>query len=249
METLVNFRDIGGYVGKDGKKVAYKRILRSGEVVGLSDKDKASLLDDYHLVEIIDFRGNEEVEERPDDSFPNVRYQQIDILADLLKDDAGKSGLTQIDDPKMHMQQLYAEMIELPSAKKGYHDFFENLLSTSKGSTLFHCFAGKDRTGLGAALILSVLGVSQDDIYSDYLITNVQRKQANDVLIEEYRKAGHSEKELYSIEEKLYVRKEYLEEAFRVMTKDYGSVVEYVVNGLDIPKSALKDFQQLYLID
>lgn len=249
MDSLVNFRDIGGYVGKDGKRVALKRILRSGEVVGLSDEDKQVLINDYQLSDIVDFRGEVEVNERPDDSFEGVTYHHIDILGDLLNDDAGKSGLTQIDDPKLHMQQLYAEMVELPSAKKGYHDFFNQLLETASGSTLFHCFAGKDRTGLGAALVLSILGVSQEDIFTDYLKTNSQRKEANDALVEEYRKEGYSAKELDSIEEKLYVRKEYLEEAFRVIGENYGSIENYVIEELDIPKESLKKLQDMYLVD
>lgn len=249
MDSLVNFRDIGGYVGKDGKRVALKRILRSGEVVGLSDEDKQVLINDYQLSDIVDFRGEVEVNERPDDSIDRVTYHHIDILGDLLNDDAGKSGLTQIDDPKLHMQQLYAEMVELSSAKKGYHDFFNQLLEKASGSTLFHCFAGKDRTGLGAALVLSILGVSQEDIFTDYLKTNSQRKEANDALVEEYRKEGYSAKELDSIEEKLYVRKEYLEEAFRVINENYGSVENYVIEGLDIPKESLKKLQDMYLVD
>lgn len=249
MDSLVNFRDIGGFVGKNGKRVALKRLLRSGEVVGLSDEDKRTLVADYKLADIVDFRGDVEVRERPDDVFDDISYHHIDILKDLLNDDAGKSGLTQIDDPKLHMKQLYAEMVELSSAKKGYHDFFKKLLETKDGSTLFHCYAGKDRTGLGAALILSILGVSQEDIFTDYLKTNGQRKEANDAIVNEYRKEGYSDKELDSIEEKLYVRKDYLEEAFRVINENYGSVERYVTDALLIPEESLVKLQDMYLVD
>ena len=67
------------------------------------------------------------------------------------------------------------------------YELLQLLLNTEEGSTLLHCFAGKDRTGISAAVILTILGASKDDIAADYLKTNQLRKKENEELLGQLR--------------------------------------------------------------
>lgn len=80
LKTLVNFRDLGGYSTGDGRVLQPKRLLRSGEVVGLSNQDANILTTNFKLEHIIDLRSAEEISEKPDDSLENVAYTNIDIM-------------------------------------------------------------------------------------------------------------------------------------------------------------------------
>lgn len=84
---------------------------------------------------------------------------------------------------------------------------FWKLLSYPQEAILFHCFAGKDRTGIGAALILSALGVEHSYILEDYLKTNEQRKTANEQIIAQYQANGTPLAEIQQLETLLYVKK------------------------------------------
>lgn len=247
MDKLVNFRDIGGYKTEEGMRVIKGKFFRSGEPVGLSEQDKKSLQEDYHIQLMVDFRKQQEVEEHPDDVIEGIRYCHLDILKDVHDTGAGLDDFfsTQ-DDPEHMMKELYRELILSESAQQGYHSFIELLLDEKNSPLLFHCFAGKDRTGMAAAIILGILGVSQDDIMIDYLKTNEQRKAANDALIAEERQKGMKDDEVARLETLLYVKKEYLEEAYRTIEKEYGSFNQYIIKGLSLPKSVFKDLKKCY---
>lgn len=76
------------------------------------------------------------------------------------------------------MQACYREMVSSPEARAGYRRLFDLLLNRREGAILFYCSAGRDRTCVAAWLILSALGVSEDVILADYLLTpgSIRRK-------------------------------------------------------------------------
>lgn len=253
MQIITNFRDIGGIQNKEGKKVRPHVFLRSGELSSLSTNSAETLETTYNLRKIIDFRSNEEVKERPDVSVPNTEYVHIDILADIQDEGASMEDFVKIGSPEnaeKYMENLYEQIALDKSATKGYYQFFEEILSLqSSESILFHCFAGKDRTGIGAALILETLDVSEKLIYQDYLITNQLRQKENTELIAQAKENHLPTTTLEALNIALNVDSKYLDAFYATVNKQYGSIDEYLNQAIGLSKSMKEEMQNRFLIN
>lgn len=236
MNSLVNFRDIGNIPTKEGKVVKPNFFLRSGEVVNIQQTAVDRLLNEYKLHTIVDLRGAAETTERPDDVLTGVNYVNIDILKDAQGQGASfedlLSGLSSAD---KGMMELYEELVLTNGAKKGYQQFLEMIVSNPDSPILFHCFAGKDRTGLAAALILKSLGVADTLIFEDYLKTNTMRKEANQIIVDDLRNKGLTEEQLKEVLIMMNVNERYLKHSFSIMEKEFGGFEGYMTEGLKLP--------------
>ncbi|GEO69648.1 tyrosine-protein phosphatase [Levilactobacillus acidifarinae] len=179
-----NTRDLGGYVTADGKwKIADHRLLRSNNLSKLTVNDAKLLADTYDVKKVIDMRTNGQIKKSPDKPIPGADWQQISILGKLADvphvpnrpaDDLSGDGA------------FYDHRLEFAySAVTGYRQFLSGLL-TQKGATLFHCSSGKDRTGIGAVLIMSALGMDRKTIYTDYLLSETYKHHVNKYWLDEY---------------------------------------------------------------
>lgn len=244
---LANLRGLGGIENTEGKKVKYQRLLRSGEIYQIDDKSKQKL-EEYQLVKIIDLRGENEIAKHPDDELPNVNYHWIDIMKEV-HDNGSLADLTHIEAEvvNQHMLSIYNNLVMNPGAQEGYQEYFEELLKTEHGSVLFHCFAGKDRTGIAAALTLELLDVPKELIYQDYLETNVQRQKPNEALFDQLRGQGMDENQLEGFRVAMEVRPAYLDRAYELLEKNYGGVQGYAKGALNLSESDMKDLKKLYL--
>lgn len=249
MDTLVNFRDLGNIVTLDNKKVVSHQFLRSGEIVNISEKDKETLTKIYGLKKIIDFRGDTEASQSPDDTLVGVIYEHIDILGESANQGASLEELLSPKyDPKKAMMTIYEELVLSENAQKGYSKFLSDFINQPNETTLFHCFAGKDRTGFGAALILHSLNVSRKAIEEDYLKTNESRKPANQAILAEMKEKGASEKQMSNMLIMLNVDKAYLDYAFELIETHYNSVENYFTTVLNLPETFSEDMKKLYTI-
>lgn len=249
MDTLVNFRDLGNIVTLDNKKVVPHQFLRSGEVVNISAADKETLTKTYGLKKIVDFRGNKEVSESPDDTLAGVEYEHIDILGESANQGASLEELLNPKyDPKKAMMTIYEELVLSENAQKGYSKFLSDFINQPNEATLFHCFAGKDRTGFGAALILHSLNVSREAIEEDYLKTNDSRKAANEAILKEMEDKGATAQQQEHMLVMLNVDKAYLDYAFELIEQHYDSVENYFTTVLNLPETFSDDMKKLYTI-
>ena len=142
-------------------------------------------------------------------------------------------------------------MIESKSAQNAYRKFFDVLLkNTVDGeSVIFHCTAGKDRTGFGALLALSALGVPFSTIKKDYLLTNITTKDFIDSMIEHARQNGRNETVLQSIRDIQSVRAEYLDHAVKVLNDEYGSINDYLRDVMKLSSADIMELRDIYLED
>lgn len=246
--NLANFRELGGIETLHGQKVRTDRLLRSGEVYQVN---QASLerLANHQLVKIIDFRSEKEIAERPDDQLQNVAYQWIDIMKEVpknasLEDLIRDKNAAAVD---QHMVAIYEQLAVNAGVQKGYQHFLNTLLTLETGSVLFHCFAGKDRTGIAAALVLELLNVSRENIYADYLKTNQQREKTNHVFLTKAAEQGLNAEQLASIKVALQVKATYLDRWYQVIDQEYGDVKRYAKECLAIGNAEIQQLQQLYL--
>ena len=158
------------------------------------------LVENYQIKRIYDFRSAAETQERPDDSIQGTNYLHIDILADIQAQTASLEGMLKtVGSPDEAMDMAYKEMVLSNSGRKGYQTFLKTF-KLSTGSYFISLFRGKDRTGIGAALILSALGVEHSYILEDYLKTNEQRKTANEQIIAQYQANGTPPAEIQQLE-------------------------------------------------
>jgi len=250
---LTNFRDLGGLLGINGRAIKEKLLLRAAQPVRLIESDTSILRDEYQLAHIIDFRGQHEISVDPVDDIEGVEYRNIDIMASQMSKQTKAPSIEEMvknlqpGAADIFMSGAYTGFVTSEDAKAGYRQFIDALLN-SKGALLFHCYAGKDRTGWGAALILKILGVSDEDIMTDYLATIEGRKADNAKMIEEHRQKGLTEEQLSSLEEMMSVKPSYLQAAFDTVEKEYGAFDDYLKQALNVTDEEIVKLQDLYLI-
>lgn len=240
MKTLVNFRDAGGYQTKGGKTVKKSLIYRSGQISQLSKEDHQEFENKIGIRTIYDFRGEDEREKTPNDLFTAVKTVNLDISKDSDGNSASMEDFVNGEqDADHYMEILYRDFILTNSAREGYRVFLEDIVA-SDDPFIFHCFAGKDRTGFGAALLHSLLDVPKTEIYHDFLLSNIQRKTANDLIIEDMRSKGLSDKQLKKIRTMMEVKTSYLDASFEEINQNFGSMENFALDGLKVAPSMLE---------
>lgn len=162
-----NFRDLGGYRGHEGRTVKWRTLFRSGVLDRLTDDDCA-VISQLGITTVIDFRGNGEREQRPSKPFGAARTWARDY--GLSRADYSKPARVATSEQRLRgMLAAYKAMLD--EQAEGYRVLLQTL-DEAEGPILFHCTGGKDRTGIAAAVILDLLGVSREVILEDYSLTN-----------------------------------------------------------------------------
>ena len=232
-----NFRDLGGYRNADGDTVRRHHLFRSDHLGNLAADDIALLSGKLReKVRVLDLRGVTERETAVcviDGATVHslaIEPTIVQVLSELT--DAGHT-LTQAD-VVGHMQDTYRGFVRHNTHR--FASLFGHLLE-SNDPLVFHCTAGKDRTGFAAALILLALGVSRDDVMRDYLLTNERLKPKT-----EWKGLAP---EVASV---LYrVQPEFLDAAFEAVQQKYGGVETYLRDGLGLREAERQRLKELYL--
>lgn len=229
-----NFRDMGGYPTTDGRRLKWKRLFRSGGMAGLTEADYQRLAG-LGVRAIIDLRTTREREAHPHD-WARMRAGDYwardyhmsfgDLRAIIASEAAGPAA-------RAAMVEAYRA---LPFEQApGYRELFRRL-GQGDVPLVFNCSAGKDRTGVAAALVLSALGADQDVILEDYLLTNTAydwRTAHADPL------NPISNLPIETAEAVLGVDADYLHAALAEIAQAHGSVGGYLEAGLGVDRGAL----------
>ena len=246
----VNFRDLGGIPVANGRKVAPCRLLRCGEPTQLSAEDAALLTGPWQLKTIVDLRTPQEQQKSPNTLLAGVEQITIDLTEPGSITASGDALSSIPHEAQVHefMKALYRGFINTNAARAGQRRFLEVLLDRPEGAVLFHCFAGKDRTGLSAAVILTVLGASREEIFADYLRTNAQRAEENGRILQGMKAQGVSEEQLAGVSAALCVEADYLEECYKEAKALYGSFEAYIYEGIGLSQQEAERLRQMYLV-
>ena len=122
---------------------------------------------------------------------------------------------------------------------------FEALINNSNDSALvYHCTAGKDRTGIATALILYALGVDEQTIMNDYLATNYYRQSDNGRMRKMLMDNYHMKEAV--VDDVLGVKEIYLKTTFEAINKKYGSIEKFLKSEMGLNKSAIKKLKKKY---
>lgn len=161
MDKMNNVRDLGGYAAKDGRVTKFGRMLRADSLSRLTERD-IKKLEDYGIRTVIDLRSPYETSTHENSllGHPYITVKHI-YLAESVEL-AEEIIISNLGDYYVIAAQL---------AKKRIKEVMENIANAPLGGVLFHCTAGKDRTGLIAALLLAICGVAEEDIIADYQVS------------------------------------------------------------------------------
>jgi protein-tyrosine phosphatase len=235
LQGAANFRDLGGYKTKDGHHVKWGEVYRSADISKLTDSDLV-ILKQREITYDVDLRGHGEQTKAPDKMNPGTDYILLPAGSDNIDWMKAISKMTAAQGDSL-MTAYYSDTQYLTDR---YKPFFNKLLGLPEGQSLvFHCTAGKDRTGIAAALLLYALGVPYDTIAADYVATNYYRQDVNVVMEKQMVAYMHMDPEV--AKDMMAAKKSYLDANFAAITKQYGSVdnfLRYQI-GLDDAKIAI----------
>ena len=222
-----NFRDLGGYETEDGMKLKQGLIYRSDNLSHLSEEDLKKI-NQIGIKTVCDFRSDIELDEFPspfsEKTLPLLKHIPIKTLG--TKDLRELSTRDDVTSEEMAKEMQHHYVLYVHQHKKKYRDFI-NLVAFGEIPLVFHCFAGKDRTGFGALLYLGLLGVRKETIIEDYLLTNKYFK--GPIIREDWRDTS-SEK----LKPLFEARVDYINAAFSEIYLSYNSIEDFVVKELEI---------------
>jgi len=167
-ESVSNFRDIGGYKTHKGHTVAWRRVFRSGEFAKITRNDFQRLMEEIGLTSVIDLRSKFEVERQGIGLLAeaDIRYCNIAFMTD---DDPGANASRYAH--CTNMGEFYLEMARQKDYGQRITEALEVIADPKNHPIVFHCAVGKDRTGMLASVLLSLLGVAEKDIIEDYALS------------------------------------------------------------------------------
>lgn len=258
-----NFRDLGGYIGHNGKIVRFTQLFRSDALHKLSDKDIA-WLESIGLKTIVDFRSSSEIVNNEDKEILGAKYyhlnpkaevaqtasasvsndrNKIEKLVSIANSEEGKSYFAEhIDDMSKQMRKLVSDHDAITQYQKVMAFLVDN-----KTPLVFHCRGGKDRTGIAAMFILLALGVSKEQIYDDYLFTNINNEKRNEKRMNDYRNLTDNHLVLDYLYNLQLAKPEYLDAAFDEMHKMSGTTDNYIKEVLKVTDEQLTEIRDRYL--
>ncbi|MGE0879370.1 MAG: tyrosine-protein phosphatase [Acidimicrobiia bacterium] len=222
LENLQNFRDLGGYRTASGRTVKWGHLYRADNMARLSPGDVATV-SALGVNTVIDLRMVKEIERdgRAPVTDHGIAYHHFRVIDEVMiaqpqKDDAPALGRSPGE-----MYKLMADM-----GGKAFAGAIDVLAQPGGLPAVFHCTAGKDRTGMLAALILSGLGVDDDTIADDYVLTALARdereaflSQADPVYLDQLKQIPPQNRAL---------RHEAMHMFLGHVRDGYGGVVEYL---------------------
>lgn len=246
----VNLRDFGGYTTAAGERVKSNVLYRSGMMTSLDEQGRRDFLD-LGISVICDLRHHSERDREPT-PFPAELPRQVLIPLDPGRHFTRAEAQPKQFQPMGSEQERVAFMtgINIDLARdhsQDYRRMFDELLDPKLDAFLVHCSAGKDRTGFAVGIILRLLGVEQETVMQDYLLTNaamnfetfnlprLRERYGDHITLEDARGISG-------------VREAYLSAAFNELDRVWGSFENYLVEGVGLSDTQQAQLKQRYLV-
>ncbi|MFB6822646.1 tyrosine-protein phosphatase [Streptomyces virginiae] len=239
LDGTANFRDAGGYRTSTGQWVRMGEIYRSDALDKLTENDLAKLRR-LRVRTVLDLRTEDERTKAADKVPTGAAY----VVADVFAGSGSFQTMPRTPDEAVKaMVDAERAMVSGAGGKKAYTQVFDRIERDRGRSVLFHCTAGKDRTGWAGAALLTALGVPRETVEADYLASNDYRKAANDAIL------SHLPAQQAAVYKPLLdVRPEYLNAGYDEVKATYGSFDRYLQDGLGIDARELKALKKDLLV-
>ena len=240
-EGIANFRDLGGYRTVDGREVKWGVLYRSAALAEATDEDLRALAG-LGLAALVDFRSAAEKQEEPDrlPAPPGFTVVEIPTL-----DGGDNSVATEIRtaieqgdvagfDPDAFMLEANRQFADRFTPQ--FSRFLRTVIAANGEPVLWHCTAGKDRTGFAAAILLRILGVPPETVLQDYALSKEYSLAArrNQLLLLRVFKGEETAEKVAVL---MGVEKPWLETAFREIDLRWGNFDNYVRDGLGLTET------------
>ena len=242
------YRDLGGIRNRENKIIKENVLIRSGNLSKISGNDLKQLKK-LPVHKIIDLRTEQEKSEKPDKKIGHAEYLHIPIFNDKTlgityeKDIQLKDLLSELPD----MANLYRTMVTSAYSVGQLRKIINEIINANAYPVLFHCTAGKDRTGIVTMLLLSMLDVNEDEIFEDYLKENERNRLKRNflysvvLLMTGDRLLAKKVKNFYTADE------EYLKAAIEAINEKYGNVGNFIRNELGVSDRQKEAFKRQVL--
>ena len=252
-----NLRDLGGLATTGGRTVQTGRLFRSGHLCDLEVPDRATI-DALGLRTIVDLRRPTEVATRPHPDLPGCEVVGISVSDDDNEFAVVANAMVDPDAEPLgpdHVTSYFRTLVT--DRLDRYLPVFEVATDPDRLPLLFNCTAGKDRTGVVAAVLLRILGVDDDTVMADYLLSNEVRRTWIEAAETDHRQriahrfgvAPHEvpEERMASSRALLWCREEYLRVVLDTAETRWGSWDAFVADGLGIENTRLAAFRTAVL--
>jgi protein-tyrosine phosphatase len=242
-----NARDLGGLPVADGRTVRSGLVFRAPALGRLTDEDVAALAD-LGLTDLLDLRHGSEIDIAPPDRLPpGPQVAHIPIFdpahpvftyvsAVLLGHDLSRYAGLAIEGTPSAMLAIYRWFVSAPAARSAFGTALRRI-AAARGPLLYHCSAGKDRTGWLAAVLLGAVGADRATIVEDYVLTNeVTAAEMAKLLAALNVRKGVPPEVLQPV---LDAAPEYLDAAFAQVEAEHGTLDGYLRAGLGLDEAEL----------
>jgi len=228
LEQVINFRDLGGYRARDGYTVAWRRLFRSGDFRNMTGSDLDRLTGEMGLTSVIDLRSGMEVERQGVGLLADagINYHNISFIA----------GGNRDEDERLfreftNMGEFYLHLVRKNEFGERIVQALEIIAEPENHPLVFHCAIGKDRTGILAAVLLSVLGVEDEVIIEDYTLSTPYMEE----LLERINSDPEMAKHIKPLPDYFWkAAPESMSLFLSTLKQEYGSVRDYLkVQGIE----------------
>ena len=164
-DAIINFRDLGGYRAKGNRTVAWRRLFRSGYLYPMTERDLSRLKEEIKLTSVIDLRSGNELQQLKEAGIlkdAGIKYFNVPFVS---------YSKEELHYNFSNMGEAYLFRIRHEEHGRRIIDAMEIIAESKNHPLLCHCGAGKDRSGLVATFVLSILGVADGDIIADYILS------------------------------------------------------------------------------
>ena len=255
-----NARELGGYAAPGNQRVRRGVLLRTAHLAAATEEDLRRLTEEFSLGCIVDFRTTAEWSNQPDRSVPGAAYYHL-----LVVDESDPNGSIARDTAQFqrgdyhqvlldlvasgrYNTNIYVDMLLSPWGLEAYRAFFRLLLRNDSGSALlFHCTAGKDRTGIAAALLLSALGVGRETVLEDFVLTNRYLTEQISAAVDAVRARGADDEVIRLVRGLAGVDRSCMETLLDTLDERYGGVPGFLSAELGFSQEELARLRELYL--
>ena len=263
--SLINARDLHGLKNRKGKTIKKNSLFRSDALFKISSEDMRRLKEENNLKEIIDFRGEDEINEHTvDPSVDGVKHIYLPlnngIRNQVTREHKEHSDNKEVEgiinffyylDEKADItyatEKLYRQFVSNEIGVKNLSNFLNEVLSCD-GLLIYHCTDGKDRTGVATYLLLKILDFDDETIFYDYLLTNENVVEKRKRRRELFLSCGiDNEIILNSSDIIAGVRENWLKAAVDEINNRYQGVDSYIENILGFSKEKREYMQEKYL--
>lgn len=247
VKNAINFRDLGGISTKEGRKIRSGLLFRAGDFSEINSEEQTFIANQLNIQNILDYRDINEAQNRPDNIWKSSQY--FNVPANPLSDDV-TATLTQELTSKLKKYSPVEFMIQLyqllPFNNPAYKKLVHLLLNNHGQSLVQHCAIGKDRTGVGVALTLFILGVDEHTIMADYLLSDQLLAPHREKLFAQY-KDHLTDKELEQRKDVFEAKEIYLQSAIDAIKSKYQTIDNWLELEFQLTANKRQIIQNYYL--